>query len=101
MSRAFRGHHKNVDPGGWNDSLEMNVKTVAKSQIVPVFKSRFDLSLVGLPLKFIGQQRHDDIGRLDSISRLGHFEPGIFGLCPGFTFTSQADYDVNSRVAQV
>src|SRR5262249_39264305 len=101
MARSFRRNHKNVDPRRWNNSLEMNVKTVAESQIVPVLESRFDLSFVGLALKLVRQQGHDDIGRLDGLGRIGDSEAGIFGFCPGLTFRFQTNYDVNSRVAQV
>src|SRR5262247_659696 len=101
MSRALWRNHKNVDAGRWNNSLEMNVKTVAESQIVPVLKSRFDLFFVGLALKLVGQQGHDDISRLDSLGRVSDSETGIFGLCPGLTSMSQTNHDLNSRVAQI
>src|SRR5215510_10542644 len=101
MSRALWRNHKHVDPGRWDNALEMNVKTVAESQIVPVLESRFDLFFVGLALKFVGQQGHDDIGRLYSLGRLSDFEAGILGFCPGFTLTPQTDDYVNARVAQV
>src|SRR5262245_66456571 len=101
MSRAFRRNHKHVDPSRWDNSLEMNVKTVAKRQIVPVLKSRFDFFFVSLALELVGQQGHDDIGRLDSLGRLGDFKAGIFRFCPGLTFTSQTKHDVNTCVAAV
>src|SRR5215510_9022356 len=101
MSWALWRNHKNIDSRRWNNSLEMNVKTVAESQIVPILESRFDFFFVGLALKFVGQQGHDDIGRLDGLGRIGDSEAGIFGFCPGLTFTFQTNYDVNSRVAQV
>src|SRR5262245_20038880 len=101
MSRALWRNHKHVDPGRWDNALEMNVKTVAESKIVPVLESRFDLFFVGLALKFVGQQGHDDIGRVYSLGSLGDFKAGIFGLRPGFTFTPQTDDHVNARVAQV
>ena len=101
MAWPFRGNHKDIDPGGRNDPFEMNIKPMAKGQIVPTLQSRTNFLFVNLSLEFIGQENHDDISNLSSLSGLHDLEARLFRLGPRATFPLQPHHYLDSRIPKV
>src|SRR2546425_587457 len=69
VSGGLRGDHRDIDAGGGDDFAEVHVEPVGEEQRLPAPETRSDPGLVHGPPFLVGNEHHDDVGR---VRRLGH-----------------------------
>lgn len=101
MAGALGGDHDAVNTLGRNDLLEMNVEAVTEGNDVTLFKMRQNLSSKDISLMLVGQQDHDHISLLGSVSYGHGFETVFLGEIVVRSAGTLGNNDIDAGITQV
>ena len=101
VAGALGRAHDDVHVLGGLDVAEVNVEAVGEGEGVAGLEVIFDVLLVDLGLRLVGNEHHDDVGFLGGGVHVAHLETGLLGLRPGAGALAQADAHVAAGVEQV
>ncbi|MCY1537834.1 hypothetical protein D9M68_733440 [compost metagenome] len=101
VARGLRRDHDDVDVFTRHDLAVVHVEAVGERQR----GARLDVGVHFLVVDgsdvFVGQQHHDDVGRLDGVGDFLDFQAGVGGLVPRGAALAQADHDLHAGFMQV
>jgi len=101
MAGSLGRGHADVDAGGGNDGLEVDVESVREHEQLAGAQIGADFFRVEFGGGLIGDEDHDHVGPFCGLGDGGHFKAGLLRLGDGLGIGSEADFHLHARILEV
>ncbi|MNT01327.1 hypothetical protein D3C72_1357880 [compost metagenome] len=101
VTRSLGSDHPHVEVGARLHETVVHVEAVREDERSAFLDVRGHVVLVDGGDLLVGQQDHDDVGRLHGISDFSDLQASLADLVPRSAALAQADHDLDAAVVQV